>query len=199
MLARREPACVVAKISAFRLVTGRSSTRFASTTPPTDEVAYAKSVLASATTSTLSLVVETSSVRSSDSFAPTSNRILSSVLFLNPGCSALSLYSPGFKATKMNSPPALLSILVDTPVCLFSASTLAFGTTAPEESRTVPPTDPSVIWPNATVAKIKKTRSISSQDSLKGREFVWAQQESRCAIAGHFVASYKSLPLWEVL
>src|ERR1051326_8537066 len=74
---------------------------------------------------------------------------------LKPGCSACTVYRPGGSRGIVNSPSLLAVPLPFRPVAVFVAVTRAPGTTAPDESETVPLKVAVADWPCAQGAPRK--------------------------------------------
>src|SRR4051794_33062995 len=83
---------------------------------------------------------------------------------------------PGSRLLKRYSPPAFVWVVIFTFVASLTESTVALGTTAPEESTTVPTKSPLIACP-----KVMAVGRLSSASSAKNRtttfmQFSWKQK-----------------------
>src|SRR5262245_63880482 len=131
------PAWSAIKAPASRFCNGNEVTRIAFTTLLTEVLRVSTGPLP-ATTVTLSVTAPTSSVRSTPTRALTARSTLSAIALRNPGASAVTRYSPGWRDGNRYTPASLLDVFIATPVLMLVAVTAALVTAPPERSASDP-------------------------------------------------------------
>src|SRR5436305_205053 len=108
------------------------------------------------------------------------------VNFLNPGASAVMLYGPGGRNGMVYRPSVLVTVSKRLLVSVLMAATLAFATTAPEGSVTLPLRVERNSW--AAHRQAKRARTVRRFDMKLLPQMDWADyMPGQASVATHFM------------
>jgi hypothetical protein len=90
-----------------------------------------------------------SAIRAPEASMPSGSTVTFDSILLKLGASTVTVYGPGNRGVKDKTAIRAGQLLAVSPVAVIVTATLAFTTTAPVASLTVPTMSDVIIWPNA--------------------------------------------------